>query len=119
MTYSLLFYETEQEFVQREGADSEEYWGAWSAYIDLLDESGVMVKGAGSGLQAPATATTVRLQSGKKSIQDGPIVDTREQLGGLVLIDVPALDDAIEWAAKAPCASIGVEIRPLLPGSTG
>ncbi len=49
-------------------------------------------------------------------MQDGPFADTKEALGGYFVIDVPGLDAALEWAAKAPCVNDGsVEIRPVLP----
>lgn len=120
MKYSLVFFETASEFAKRENADAPAYWSAWGAYIDLLAESGVMVPGAGAGLQPPSTATTVRMEQGKRVVQDGPVPDTKEQLAGFVLIDVESLDHAINWAAKAPCASDGgVEVRPVLPSPEG
>lgn len=120
MKYGLMFYEFESDFARRESADAPAYWGAWGAYIDELDEAGVLVRGSGAGLQLPSTATTVRLDSGRRVIQDGPVPDTKEQLGGIVVIDVESLDEAITWAAKSPAASAGgVEIRPVLlpPGA--
>jgi hypothetical protein len=122
MIYGLLFYETEAEMARREGPDAPTYWQAWSAYIDLLAEEGVLVRGAGAGLHAPSSATTLRQTAGQPLVQDGPVADTKEQLGGLVLIDVPSLDDAMVWANKAPCYrsdSGAVEIRPVLPSPEG
>jgi hypothetical protein len=70
----------------------------------------------GDGLQPPETATTLRVVDGKRVVHDGPFADTKEMLGGYLIIDVPDLDTALEWAAKAPCAHGGsVEIRPVLP----
>ena len=112
MTYCLAFYESASDFDRRESSEAPAYWGAWSAYIDELAESKILVGGAGAGLQPPGTATVVR----GAVIQDGPIADTREQLGGFLLITVASLDEAIEWAQKAPVSSEGaVEIRPILP----
>ncbi len=66
-------------------------------------------------LRPPATATTVRLQAGKRLVQDGPVAATKEQLGGYVVIEVPDLDAALSWAARCPAASHGaVEVRPVL-----
>ncbi|WP_404932783.1 YciI family protein [Piscinibacter sp. HJYY11] len=49
-------------------------------------------------------------------VQDGPFADTHEHLGGYFVVDTASLDDALEWAARAPCASAGsVEVRPVLP----
>jgi len=47
---------------------------------------------------------------------DGPFAETKEQLGGYYLIDVPNLDDAVKWAAKCPGAKTGsIEVRPINP----
>ncbi len=61
-----------------------------------------------------ASATTVRAADGKTKVLDGPYVETKEQLGGYFLIDVPDLDAALSWAARCPGASHGVvEVRPI------
>lgn len=58
----------------------------------------------------------MRLQGGQRQVQDGPYADTKEQLGGYILIDVPDLDTALDWAARCPAAAYGaVEVRPILP----
>jgi hypothetical protein len=55
----------------------------------------------------------VSLASGELVVQDGPFVDTHEKLGGVIVIDVPNLDGALEWAQRAPSAQYGhVEVRP-------
>ncbi len=119
MQYMLMFYETEAEVARRDDpALAPAYWGAWGAYIAALSASGTVR--AGSGLQPPRTATTVRVQGGQRQVQDGPYADTREHLGGFFIIDVPALDQALEWAARAPNASAGgTEVRPVLPPPAG
>jgi hypothetical protein len=70
----------------------------------------------GAELDSPTTATTVRVQNGDALTTDGPFAETKEALGGLYLIDVPNLDDAIEFAAAVPAARNGgsVEVRPLV-----
>ena len=65
-------------------------------------------------LQPTSTATTVRSTNGKSQVLDGPYADTKEQLGGYFLIDVPNLDAAISWAARCPGSQHGiVEVRPV------
>lgn len=118
MKYSLLIYETAQGFALRNDPDPkkrEAYWAVWPAYAKALQDAGVMAGGA--GLEPPTTATTLRLGDGKRLVQDGPYADTKEQLGGFFMIDVPDLDTALEWAARIPAASGSViEVRPnLLP----
>ncbi len=86
---------------------------AWPPYIEALRAAGVFA--AGGGLQEPATATTLRFQGNERIVQDGPYADTKEQIGGFVVLDVPDLDVALDWAARAPRAPGRVlEIRPNL-----
>jgi hypothetical protein len=84
---------------------------AFDAYAKSLDASGVLV--SAEVLQPVATATTLSLREGSPQIQDGPFADTKEQLGGTFVIDVPDLDAALGWAEECPAARYGVvEIRP-------
>ncbi|WP_395825162.1 YciI family protein [Elstera sp.] len=115
MQYMIIFSETETEFAQRTDPQlSGAYWGAWGAYIGALQASGIVL--SGNGLQPPHTATTVRVRDGKRHVQDGPFADSKEQLAGYFIIEVPDLDTALDWAARAPSASYAsVEVRPVLP----
>jgi len=71
----------------------------------------------GSPLQPSSSATTVRVRDGKRLVTDGPFAETREQLGGYMLIDVKDLDEALAIAARSPLAAAGsVEIRPVRDG---
>ena len=119
MQYVLLFNETAGDSArEHEPADEGRYWGAWNAYMGALAQAGVM--GGGNGLQPPATATTLRLRDGQRLVQDGPFAETKEMLGGYIVLNVPDLDAALDWAAKAPCAGSGsVEIRPVLDNQPG
>ena len=115
MHYMLLLNETEADMAKRnDPAEAGAYWGGWNAFIGAMAEAGVIVKG--DGLQGPHTATTLRIRDGARQVQDGPFADTKEQLGGYFVIDVPDLDTALDWAARAPSAlSASVEVRPVLP----
>jgi len=115
MQYMLILNETADEFAKRnDPAQAGQYWGGWNAFIGAMAAAGVIVKG--DGLLGPAMATTVRVRDGQRQIQDGPFADTKEQLGGYFVIEVPDLDAAIEWAAKAPSAAYAsVEVRPVMP----
>jgi hypothetical protein len=117
MQYALLVYETAEAFAARTGKDKEAMWGSWMAYTEALRNAGVTI--GGSGLEPPATGTTLRCHDGERTVQDGPYADTKEQLGGFYIIDVPDLDTALEWAARCPAASYGsVELRPVLGSFT-
>lgn len=115
MHYALLIYETPEAFGNRETEQSDPaHIGAWRAYYKAIVEAGVYV--GGQPLETPATATTVRHRSGKRQIQDGPYANSKEQLGGVMILDLPSLDQALEWAARCPAAGYGaVEVRPLSP----
>ncbi len=115
MQYMLLLNEPESEFAKRnDPQQAAAYWGGWNAFIGAMAQAGVIVKG--DGLQGPGTATTVRIRDGRRIVQDGPFADTKEQLGGYFVIEVPDLDAALEWAARAPSAACAsVEVRPVLP----
>src|SRR5215510_4246171 len=112
MQFALLIYESPQAFASRKGDGTDSYTGAWRAYHKALVESGAFV--GGDPLQVPETATTITLKEGKRRVQDGPYADTKEQLGGFTILELPSLDAALEWAARCPAASYGaVEVRPL------
>jgi hypothetical protein len=115
MQYMIMFTETAAEFAKRDDpAQAEAYWGGWSAYIGALAQAGVIVNG--DGLHPPHTATTVRIRDGKRIVEDGPFADSKESLGGYLVIEVPDLDTALDWAARAPSARYAsVEVRPVLP----
>src|SRR5262245_43161368 len=60
------------------------------------------------------TATTVRVRNGKLSATDGPFAETKEQLGGFILIEARDLNEAIQVAGKIPMARRGsIEVRPI------
>src|SRR5262245_11372284 len=72
---------------------------------------------AGNPLHPPSTATSVRVRDGKRLLTDGPFAETREHLGGYMLIDVKDLDDAIAIAARGALARVGIiEVRPVREG---
>ena len=110
MQVMISFYEPVEIFAsERDDA----YWGAWGAYVGAIGQSGLVVSGA--GLEPPAKAATLRLVGGERMVQDGPVLATKEQLGGFFILEVPDMETALAWAAKAPAATYGaVEVRPVL-----
>lgn len=114
MQFALLIYESAEAFASRKSDGTDPYTGAWRAYHKALVESGVFV--GGDPLEVPETGTTIRIREGKRGVQDGPYADTKEQLGGFTILELPSLDAALEWAARCPAASSGaVEVRLIAP----
>jgi hypothetical protein len=102
--YAVLIYSTEEGTPAP--ADHE-------VYMELSGRESTI---GGAQLQPIATATTVRVRDGEALTTDGPFAETKEAFGGFYLIDVPNLDDALEFAATIPAARNGgaVEVRPLV-----
>jgi hypothetical protein len=112
MQYLLMLYVNEAGWPKLSKAEQEQGMAAYTAYTEALTAAGVL-KG-GNRLQPSSTATTVRMTNGKSQVLDGPYVESKEQLGGYYLIDVPDLDAALSWAARCPAVGHGiVEVRPL------
>ena len=114
MNYLLMIYLNEGAMAKATKADGEQMHAAYGAYTQALIQAGGM-KG-GDALEPSTTATTVRLANGKPKVLNGPYAETKEQLAGYYVIDVPDLDAAISWAARCPGANGGVmEVRPIKP----
>ena len=112
MKYVMQILETAADFAAREAGEGTEYRAAWRTYYHALLDAGVYVDGA--PLKAIATATTVRVRDDRQLVQDGPFTETKEQLGGFMILELPSLDAALYWAARCPAAATGaVEIRPI------
>ena len=113
MEYCFTIYEGPSDFASRDGEAAEKYWAGWSAYTQALREAGQPQNGA--ALQPPGSATTVRVSNGTRTVEDGPYADSKEQVGGFMILDFPSLDEALDWAARCPAAAYGaVEVRPVL-----
>ncbi|ATD71019.1 MULTISPECIES: YciI family protein [Gordonia] len=111
MHYSLLLHYPEQDATTLGEDAIRSGQAAFSAYARALQDAGVLV--SAEVLQHSTATTTLRKVDGELVIQDGPFADTKEQLGGSIVVDVEDLDDAIEWARQAPPIDWGVvEIRP-------
>jgi hypothetical protein len=112
MKYMLLIYRNEAEMLGAGKAELEQAMGAYIAYTEALKKAGILV--GGERLQPSTAATSVRVADGKSKVLDGPYAETKEQLGGYYMIDVPDLDAALSWASRCPGASLGtIEVRPL------
>ena len=113
MQYLLLIYSNEQANAAVPEEEQREKFGAWMSYTEAMKKEGAFV--AGDALQPTATATSVRMRSGERVMSDGPFAETKEQLGGYYIVEVPDLDAALSWAERCPGALNGtIEVRPVM-----
>ncbi|MFJ4223732.1 YciI family protein [Microbacterium sp. NPDC089695] len=111
MRYTLLLHYPEMSEAELGEEALAEGQAAFASYAATLQAAGVLV--GGEVLQPSTVTTTVRMRDGALQVQDGPFADTKEQLGGTFVIDVPDLDAAIGYARQAPSVQWGaVEVRP-------
>jgi hypothetical protein len=111
MKHLLMIYANEQAGDAIPRAEMQKWMEKMYAYQAALEKAGVFVDNA--GLARSYEATTVHLEDGQLKVHDGPYADTREQLGGFYIIDVPDMATAQQWAAQCPGAIWGrIEIRP-------
>jgi hypothetical protein len=116
MQYILMDYVQESGWNELTRDEQQHWLGAYRAYMEAMTQAGVLQ--TSKGLHPTSAATTVRVANGKPQVLDGPYADTKEQLGGFHLIEVPDLDAAISWAARSPTAIYGVvEVRPVREGT--
>ena len=112
MKYMLLIYGNEAGDAGEceQGGAIEQMVAAYAAYTEAMKKAGVLL-GANRLKPTSTAASTVRVADGKTKVLDGPYAETKEQLGGYYLIDVPDLDAALSWAARCLGASHGVQHR--------
>lgn len=112
MQYMLMIYGNEAAMASASEADVGQMMAAYGVYTQAMVQAGVLK--AGDRLRPSSAATTVRSVGGKTQVLDGPYADTKEQLGGFYIVDVPDLDAALSWAERCPGAAHGViEVRPI------
>ncbi len=112
MHHMLMIYTDEAPELAMSEADEAALMAAYGAYTQAMVEAGVLV--GGERLRPTGEAASLRLRDGRTEVINGPYADTREQLGGYYIIDVPDLDTALQWAARCPSAAHGtIEVRPV------
>jgi hypothetical protein len=112
MRYCLLMHYQEGPSIGLSDEDMAPAMAAFEAYADDLSAAGVLV--TTEVLAGVAATTTVTARTGVPEVQDGPFADTKEKLGGIFVIEVPDLDEALSWAQRNPANGWGsVEIRPV------
>ena len=113
MKFMLLLWGDEGQWANMSEDEVGAEMAGWEDYSAQLIAAGAMV--SGEGLQPSATSQTLRVENGERVVTDGPYAETKEQLGGFYVIDCASMDEALEWAAKAPSAERGsTEIRPVM-----
>lgn len=113
MRYLLLLHDDENAWAEMPEEKRNEIFGAYMAYTDDIRKSGHHIAGA----PLEPSARTKRVRS--NGVEDGPFADGKEQLGGFYMIEAGDLDEALDLAARCPCASYGwIEVRPVwnIPG---
>lgn len=114
MEYMLLIHSDNEKFMSLPKDTMMQALAAYGAYTEALKNAGIVR--SSNRLRPGSAATTVRVRDGRTEVHNGPFIETREELGGYYLIDVPDLDTALAWAARCPGASHGsVEVRPVWP----
>lgn len=110
MRYTLLLHYPEMTAEELGQEQMEAGMAAFQAYAQSLADAGVLVS---AEVLQPSSSTTTLTLNGGLQVQDGPFADTKEQIGGTFVLDVPDLDAALAWAEKCPAAQWGtIEIRP-------
>jgi len=110
MKFMLMIYENDADRLEH----MDERLPNCMAYAQAMIKAGIYV--CGDRLLGVQTATTLRVSDAKTHVVDGPYVETKEQLAGFHIIDVPDLDTALAWAARCPSAARGaLEVRPVWP----
>jgi len=112
MKYLCLVYYDEKDLDALSKSEFDTLVGESLDYDDVLEKGAHLV--AANALEAVNTATTLRIRNGRISATDGPFAETKEQLGGFILIEARDLNEAIQLAAKIPPLRLGcIEIRPV------
>ena len=117
MKYALLVYgdqSTWSSYTEEEAAELRaQSMPAWIACFEEMGKTDPHL--VGYELEAADEAKVVRVRNGERTVTDGPFAETKEQIGGVFLTELPDLDEAIRLASLVPTAQHGsMEIRPLV-----
>lgn len=114
MQYLMLIYHEEKQWEELPESEKQKVYGGFRALREDLEPK-EKFKG-GNALQPTTTAATVRIRNGRQSVTDGPFAETKEQLGGYILVDANNQEEALAIAARIPIAKTGsIEVRPVMP----
>ena len=111
MKYLCLGYLDEEHWESMSESERNTLMDECFAYDDVLRQGGHFV--GGEALQSARNATTLRFRNGKVAVTDGPYAETKEQLGGILILEAADLNHAIQLMSKHPGVKVGpFEIRP-------
>src|SRR5262249_42913914 len=105
MKYLCLIYREQKALDALTRSEDEELGREALAHDEELRRGGHFI--AAQALEPVHTATSLRMRNGRMSTTDGPFVETKEQLGGFILIDAKDLNEAMQLASKIPPARLG------------
>lgn len=112
MKYLCLVFYDEKNLDALSPAESDELDRQSLGYDVFLRQNGHFL--AAQALQPVHSAATVRIKNGKVTVTDGPFAETREQIGGFILIEAQDMNEAIQLASRIPPLRLGgVEVRPI------
>lgn len=110
--YLLSVWHDEDYVVDFSSDEAQQMVARVGAFNDKITQAGIWV--FAGGLQPASSATVVRMSGGQVSMTDGPYAESKEQMGGFWVLEVPDFDAALELAKEAAEACGGpVEVRPL------
>jgi hypothetical protein len=112
MKFICLGYMEEQNWDSMSETEQNNFVDACFAYDEELQQKGHII--GGEALQSSRNAATLRFQKGKVTVTDGPFAETKEQLGGLMILEANDMNHAIQLLSKHPGIRLtaGFEIRP-------
>lgn len=115
MKYICLGYMNEEVWETLSESERQTFMDECFAYDDELRQNGHYA--GGEGLQEARNAATLKWRSGKVSVTDGPFVESKEQIGGIMILEATDLNHAIRLLSKHPSLRLGRgsnswEIRP-------
>ena len=113
MKYLCLGYHEEKAWEAMSDSERKALLEENFAYERILRKNGNWLDG--KALRGPDAATTLRFENGQASITDGPFAETKEQLGGVMVLEAQDLNHAIQLMSQLPCMRAGgsLEIRPI------
>jgi hypothetical protein len=110
----MLSFNSPEEFLDRDLSDPHwaDYRESWRSYMEAIYAAGIVR--SGEVLKPPCTWSSVRHRDGERQVQDGPLPEVRELLGGFLIIEVDTLDEALLWAGRSPSSEHGsTDVKPV------